>query len=58
MVYVNKIGALVHDIVVNYYGIANKNVGDAFLLSCRLQDGEIRGFLHIAMRRMALVGNF
>ena len=44
MVYVNKIGALVHDIVVNYYGIANKNVGDAFLLSWKLQDGEIPGF--------------
>ena len=44
MVYVNKIGELVHDIAVNYYGMANKNVGDAFLLSWKLQDGEIPGF--------------
>ncbi len=44
MVYVNKIGELVHEIGVNYYGMANKNVGDAFLLSWKLQDGEIPGF--------------
>ena len=44
MVYVNKIGELVHGITVGYYGMANKNVGDAFLLSWKLQDGELPGF--------------
>ena len=44
MVYVNKIGELVHSVTVDYYGMANKNVGDAFLLSWKLQDGELPGF--------------
>ena len=44
MIYVNKIGELVHGVAVSYYGIANKNVGDAFLLSWKLTDGELPGF--------------
>lgn len=32
MVFVNEIGEIVHGIVDNYSGAANKNIGDAFLL--------------------------
>jgi class 3 adenylate cyclase len=32
MVFVNEIGEIVHKIVDNYSGAANKNIGDAFLL--------------------------
>ena len=44
MVYVNRLGELVHTITVLYYGMANKNVGDAFLLSWKLCDGDLPGF--------------
>jgi hypothetical protein len=32
MLFVNEIGAIVHGIVYNYSGSANKNIGEAFLL--------------------------
>lgn len=32
MVWINEIGEIVHKIVDNYQGAANKNIGDAFLL--------------------------
>jgi|GEM_PF-2019334 len=32
MVYVNKVGQIVHEATHMYYGAANKNIGDAFLL--------------------------
>ena len=44
MVYVNKIGELVHDIAVNYYGMANKNVGDAFTIMEITRWGNSSGF--------------
>ena len=44
MVYVNKLGNIVHGAAHAYYGMANKNVGDAFLLSWKLCDGEMAGF--------------
>jgi class 3 adenylate cyclase len=46
MVYVNRLGALCHGVTVGYYGMANKNVGDAFLLSWKLCDGDLAGFSH------------
>ncbi|RHY09577.1 hypothetical protein DYB28_011065, partial [Aphanomyces astaci] len=44
MVYVNKLGHIMHSGTHAYYGMANKNVGDAFLLSWKLCDGEMAGF--------------
>ncbi|RHY28479.1 hypothetical protein DYB32_005943 [Aphanomyces invadans] len=44
MVYVNKLGHIMHSGTHAYYGMANKNVGDAFLLSWKLCDGEMPGF--------------
>ncbi|KAF0707063.1 Aste57867_6668 [Aphanomyces stellatus] len=44
MVYVNKLGNIMHSGTHAYYGMANKNVGDAFLLSWKLCDGEMPGF--------------
>jgi class 3 adenylate cyclase len=38
-VFTNKIAAVVHSICHSYGGAANKNVGDAFLLSWKLDDG-------------------
>ena len=43
MVYVNKLGELVH-LGIMYYGTANKNVGDAFLLSWKMCDGNLPSF--------------
>ena len=44
MVYVNKLGSLTHTLTHSYYGMANKNVGDAFLLSWKVCDGKLEGF--------------
>ncbi|KAJ1450093.1 hypothetical protein M885DRAFT_533256 [Pelagophyceae sp. CCMP2097] len=44
MVYVNKLGHLVHSTAHCFFGMANKNVGDAFLLSWKVCDGELPGF--------------
>ena len=46
MVYVNSLGDLCHSTTVSYYGMANKNVGDAFLLTWKLCDGDLPGFSH------------
>ena len=47
MVFVNEIGEIVHKIVDNYSGAANKNIGDAFLL-----------FHHGNDRRVGVLGHF
>ena len=39
-VFTNRIAAVVHSICHSYGGAANKNVGDAFLLSWLLDDGD------------------
>ncbi len=44
MVYVNKLGNLIHTATHSYFGMANKNVGDAFLLSWKICDGSLFGF--------------
>ncbi|TYZ60356.1 hypothetical protein PybrP1_011207 [[Pythium] brassicae (nom. inval.)] len=44
MVYVNKLGHIMHSGTHQYYGMANKNVGDAFLLSWKICDGEMPCF--------------
>lgn len=44
MVYVNKLGFIVHGATNDYYGMANKNVGDAFLLSWKICDDLLPGF--------------
>jgi len=44
MVYVNKLGNLIHTATHSYFGMANKNVGDAFLLSWKICDGSLVGF--------------
>ncbi|GMF32993.1 unnamed protein product [Phytophthora lilii] len=44
MVYVNKLGDIMHSGTHHYYGMANKNVGDAFLLSWKICDGELASF--------------
>ena len=41
MVYVNKIGEIVHRCTHQYYGAANKNIGDAFLLAWKICDGDL-----------------
>jgi len=44
MTYVNSIAYIVHGCAQSYYGCANKNVGDAFLLSWKLCDGLLEGY--------------
>ena len=44
MVYVNKLGFIVHGATNDFYGMANKNVGDAFLLSWKICDDLLPGF--------------
>ncbi|GMI46928.1 hypothetical protein TrCOL_g9065 [Triparma columacea] len=44
MVYVNKLGFIVHGTTNDYYGMANKNVGDAFLLSWKICEDRLPGF--------------
>ena len=44
MVYVNKLGFIVHGCTNDYYGMANKNVGDAFLLSWKICDDLLPGY--------------
>lgn len=44
MVYVNKLGDIVHGCAHSFFGMANKNVGDAFLLSWKICDGKLPGF--------------
>lgn len=48
MIYVNKLGNLVHTIAHTFYGMANKNVGDAFLLSWKICDGSVEGFTNFS----------
>ncbi|GBG32422.1 Adenylate cyclase, terminal-differentiation specific [Hondaea fermentalgiana] len=38
MVYVNRVGAIVHEATHSWYGAANKNIGDAFLLVWKMND--------------------
>eukprot|EP00924_Labyrinthula_sp_SR-Ha-C_P005425 snap_masked-scaffold_1-processed-gene-31.9-mRNA-1 protein AED:0.04 eAED:0.06 QI:0/-1/0/1/-1/1/1/0/853 len=38
MVYVNKVGQIVHEATHQFSGAANKNIGDAFLLVWRIED--------------------
>jgi len=38
MLFVNRIAFILHDIVVQCSGAANKNIGDAFLLMWKLDD--------------------
>jgi len=38
MLFVNEIGEIIHKLVDEYSGAANKNIGDAFLLVWRLQE--------------------
>jgi class 3 adenylate cyclase len=38
MLFVNRIGHILHNIVVQCSGAANKNIGDAFLLTWKLED--------------------
>lgn len=44
MTYVNSLGTIVHGATHRWYGMANKNVGDAFLLSWKICDGLLPGF--------------
>lgn len=38
MLFVNRIAFILHDIVVQCAGSANKNIGDAFLLAWKIDD--------------------
>ena len=38
MLFVNRIAYILHDIVVQCSGSANKNIGDAFLLAWKLDE--------------------
>lgn len=40
MLFVNEIGLIVHGIVDKYSGAANKNIGDAFLLVWKFEEGD------------------
>jgi hypothetical protein len=42
MLFVNEIAQIVHGVTDLYLGAANKNIGDAFLLVWKFQDGDIR----------------
>merc|ERR1711871_401187 len=44
MTYVNSLGNIVHGATHRWFGMANKNVGDAFLLSWKICDGRLPGF--------------
>lgn len=41
MLFVNEIGEIVHGIVDQYSGAANKNIGDAFLLAWKVPESEV-----------------
>jgi len=41
MLFVNEIGEIVHGVVDQFSGAANKNIGDAFLLVWKIQDEDI-----------------
>jgi len=41
MVFVNEIGEIVHGVVDQYTGAANKNIGDAFLLVWKFMDEDV-----------------
>jgi class 3 adenylate cyclase len=43
MVFVNKIGAIVHNVCHQYHGAANKNIGDAFLICWKVSKLAMRG---------------
>lgn len=42
MLFVNKIGEIVHSSVFRYGGSANKNIGEAFLLVWQLEDSSYK----------------
>jgi class 3 adenylate cyclase len=42
MMFVNKIGELVHSSVYRYGGSANKNIGEAFLIIWPLHDNSYK----------------
>jgi hypothetical protein len=44
MTYVNSLGNMVHGATHRWFGMANKNVGDAFLLTWKICDGKLPGF--------------
>jgi hypothetical protein len=50
-VFTNRIAAVIHSICHSYGGAANKNVGDAFLLSWSLEDAEANTRTSGSMRR-------
>lgn len=41
MLFVNEIGEIVHGVVDQFSGAANKNIGDAFLLVWKFQDEDV-----------------
>ena len=41
MLFVNEIGEIVHSVVDQFSGAANKNIGDAFLLVWKYQEEDI-----------------
>jgi len=44
MTFVNTLGDMVHSSTHGYYGMANKNVGDAFLLSWKIKEENLQGY--------------
>lgn len=57
MVFVNQIGEIVHSIVDMYHGVANKNIGDAFLLVWRVRalDEDLDHFRRTRMCDMSVI---
>jgi class 3 adenylate cyclase len=41
MLFVNEIGEIVHGVVDQFSGAANKNIGDAFLLVWKINDEDV-----------------
>ena len=41
MLFVNEIGEIVHGVVDQFSGAANKNIGDAFLLVWKIHDEDV-----------------
>lgn len=41
MLFVNEIGEIVHGLVDQFSGAANKNIGDAFLLVWKFHEDEV-----------------
>jgi len=57
MLFVNDIAKIVHGITIQYLGIPNKNIGDAFLVLWKLPKSEVNEKTFQANAKSRLVNN-